>query len=145
MPQPRYNPTTNQFERVDANPSVQQFRGRFTAAQINAGASVLAAFAGAAYRLISGKMISIGGAAAGATAVVLLGTRAAGAVTLMSVAVAGLTQSTQVDLDDAAAAALADGASYTPLDANTAITIGKTGASLTGSTNVDVILEYVLE
>lgn len=145
MPQPRYNPTTNQYERVSANPAVQQFRGRFTAAQVNTGASVLAAVAGFAYRLISAKLIGIGGAAAGATAVVLLGTRAAGAVTLMSVAVAGLTQSAQVDLDDTAAAALADGASYTPLDANTPITIGKTGASLTGSTNVDVVIEYVLE
>ena len=40
---------------------------------------------------------------------------------------------------------LADGASFTPLDVNTAVTVGKTGASLTGSTNIDVIVTYALE
>jgi len=145
MAAPRYDATTNQMVRVDtANPAVLNTRQRFTAAQVNAGATVLAAVGGYAYRVISAKLVAIGGAAAGATAVVLLGTRS-GAVTLMSVAVAGLTQSALVDLDDAAAAALADGASFTPLDANTAITIGKTGGSLTGATSIDVILQYVLE
>jgi hypothetical protein len=40
---------------------------------------------------------------------------------------------------------LADGASFTANDENTAITIGKTGASLTGSTDVDVLLSYSID
>jgi hypothetical protein len=45
----------------------------------------------------------------------------------------------------AGAAVLADGASYVQNDVNTAITIGKTGSSVTTATSIDVILTYVLE
>lgn len=146
MAQARYSSTSNQMVRVDTdNPALLQIRTRVTAAQINAGLTLLPAVGGMAYRIVDIRLIAVGGAAAGATAVVVLGTRAAGSVTLMSVAVAGLTQSTAVDIDDAASAILADGASFTGLDVNTPVTIGKTGASLTGATNIDAIVRYALE
>lgn len=146
MPSTRYNPTANQMVRVDTdNPAAMQIRQRFTVAQINAGATVLAAVPGFAYRLIDAAMIAIGGAVSGATDVRLLGTRAAGSVALLLVAVAALTQSALVHAGDANATILADGASFTPLDANTAITIGKTGGSAATATHVDVILTYALE
>jgi hypothetical protein len=40
---------------------------------------------------------------------------------------------------------LADGASLTALDANTAVTIGKTGGTLATATHVDVLLDYTAE
>jgi hypothetical protein len=43
------------------------------------------------------------------------------------------------------AAILADGASYAANDASTAITIGKTGATITTATHFDVILSYAIE
>jgi len=146
MAAPRYNPTSNQMVRVDTdNPAVQQIRTRVTAAQVNAGLTLLAAVPGYAYRLIDVALIAIGGAASGATDVRILGTRAAGSVALLVAAVAGLTQSTLLRAGAANATLLADGTSHTPLDANTAITIGKTGGSLATATHVDVILTYALE
>jgi|KBSSwiStaDraftv2_1062776.scaffolds.fasta_scaffold09316_14 hypothetical protein len=153
MPQPRYNPTTNQMVRVDTdNPAVQHSRQRVTLAQLNAGFTLLAAVPGFAYRLVDITLIAIGGAVAGATDVRILGTRAAGSVALGIAAVAGLTQSTLLRLGSpfatagtASIVALADGASLTPLDANTAVTIGKTGGTATTATAVDVILTYALE
>jgi hypothetical protein len=146
MADPRYNPTSNRMVRNDTdNPGTLQVRLRFTAAQVNAGATVVPAVPGYAYRLLDAELIAIGGAAAGATDVRLLGTRAAGSVALLVVAVAALTQSALVRAGAANATLLADGTSHTPLDANTPITIGKTGGSLTGATSVDVILSYALE
>jgi hypothetical protein len=146
MGQPRYNPTTNSFVRVDTdNPAVQQQRTRVTLAQLNAGLTLLAAVPGMAYRLISCVLIPVGGAVTGATDVRILGTRAAGAVALIVAAVAGLTQSAVVESGDATSVVLADGASFTPLDANTAITIGKTGGAAATATAVDVVLLYALE
>jgi hypothetical protein len=146
MAQPRYNPVTNQFVRVDTdNPAVQQLRVRVTLAQLNAGLTLLAAVPGFAYRLISAALIPVGGAVTGATDVRLLGTRAAGSVALIVAAVAGLTQSAIVESGDATSVVLADGASFTPLDANTAITIGKTGGAAATATAVDVLLLYALE
>jgi hypothetical protein len=146
MAAPRYNPTSNQMVRVDTdNPAVQQIRTRVTAAQVNAGLTLLAAVPGFAYRMIDCALIAIGGAASGATDVRILGTRAAGSVALLVAAVAGLTQSALLRAGAANATLLADGASHTPLDANTAITIGKTGGSLTTATHIDVILTYALE
>jgi hypothetical protein len=131
--------------RTDDPADVQVIRTRFTIAQINAGASLLAAVAGFAYRLVDAKLIAIGGAVITATDVRILGTRAAGSVALLAVAVAALTQSAVVRAGAANAAVLADGASFTPLDANTAITVGKTGGVAAGATHVDVIAQYVLE
>jgi hypothetical protein len=148
MPQPRqpsYNSAENRMvaPESDAGSTLQQ-RTRVTAAQVNAGLILLAAVP-QAYRLLSAVLIAIGGAAAGATAVVLQGVRATTTVSLLSVDVAGLTRSTPVRMGDAAAVVLADGASHTALDTNTPITIAKTGGTLTGATHIDVVLTYALD
>jgi hypothetical protein len=142
---PRYNATTNQMVRTDAQADEQTVRRRCTAAEINAGVELLPAVPGYTYRMTDAKMIAIGGAASGATDVRILGTRAAGSVALLVVAVAALTQSALVRAGAANATVLADGASFTALDANTAVTVGKTGGSLATATHVDVTMSYVLE
>jgi hypothetical protein len=142
---PRYNATANQMVRTDAQADEQTVRRRCTVAEINAGVELLPAVPGYAYRMTDAKMIAIGGAASGATDVRILGTRAAGSVALLAVAIAALTQSAVVRAGAANATVLADGASFTPLDANTAVTVGKTGGSLATSTHVDVTMTYVLE
>jgi hypothetical protein len=142
---PRYDATRNQMVRSDDQADVQTIRTRFTVAQINTGATLLPAVPGYTYRLTDFTLIAIGGAASGATDVRLLGTRAAGSVALAIAAVAALTQSAIVKPNTANVTVLADGASFTALDANTAITVGKTGGSLATATHVDVIANYVLE
>jgi hypothetical protein len=144
---PRYDSTRNQMVRAESEDQsdLQTIRTRFTAAQINAGATLLPAVPGFTYRLTDLKMIAIGGAASGATDVRVLGTRAAGSVVLLAVAVAALTQSAVNRAGGANATVLADGASFTALDANTAVTVAKTGGSLATATHVDVIADYVLE
>jgi len=142
---PRYDATLNQMVRSDDQGDIQTIRTRFTAAQINSGATLLAAVPGFAYRLIDVTLIAIGGAASGATDVRVLGTRSAGSVALIVAAVAALTQSAIVKPNSANVTVLADGATFTPLDVNTAVTIGKTGGSLATATHVDVIANYVLE
>lgn len=131
---------------------LMQQRTRVTVAQINAGFTLLPALPGVKWRVDDLKLIAVGGAASGATDVRLLGTRAALSVALGIAAVAGLTQSTVLRLGSpfatagtASIVALADGASHTPLDANTAVTTGKTGGSLATSTAIDVLLTYVAD
>lgn len=125
---------------------VLQLRQRVTAAQVNAGLTLLAApGVGYKYRLVDVALIAIGGAAAGATTIDILATLAAASRKLLAAAIAGLTQSTVLRAGATNAAVLADGASFTANDENTAITIGKTGASLTGSTDVDVLLSYSID
>lgn len=141
----RYDASGNIMVRTDDQADVQNVRRRCTAAEINAGVSLLAAVPGYAYRVTDMSMIAIGGAATTATDVRILGTRAAGSVALLAVAVAALTQSALVRAGAANATLLADGASHTALDVNTAVTVGKTGGSLAGATHVDVIAAYVLE
>jgi hypothetical protein len=113
----------------------------FTAAEVNAGAELLPAIPGYAYRMYGAKATAIGGNAAGATTVDILGTQTT-AAKLVAHAVAALTQNTPVA--DGSANVLAAGASYAQNDVNTAITVGKTGASLTGSTSVLVQFLYTL-
>lgn len=141
---PRYDATKNQMVRDDDQADVQNIRTRFTLAQINAGATLLPAVPGFTYRLIDWTIIAVGGAAAGATSLDLLGTRT-GAVTLAAIAVAALTRSAAVKPNSANVTLLADGASHTPTDANTAITVGKTGGAMTTATHFDVIASYALE
>lgn len=131
---------------------LKQQRTRVTVAQINAGFTLLPAIPGVKWRIDDLKMIAIGGAASGATDVRLLGTRAGAGVALGIAAVAGLTQSTVLRLGSpfatagtASIVALADGASHTALDSNTAVTAGKTGGSLATSTAVDFLLSYVAD
>jgi hypothetical protein len=122
-----------------------QTRQRFTTAQVNAGATVLAApGAGLAYRLVDLVMIAVGGNAATATSVDIAGTRSASAVLLAVNAIAGLTRSAMLRLGATNSVVLADGASHTALDANTAITIAAVG-TLATATHIDVVMTYAVD
>lgn len=121
-------------------------RKRCTIAEVNAGVTLLAAPGiGFAYRMTDATMIAVGGAVTGATDVRILGTRAASSVALLVSAVAALTQSALLRAGATNAVILADGASFTVLDANTAITVGKTGGSAATATHVDVIVEFQVD
>lgn len=124
--------------------AVQNIRTRFTIAQINAGATILAAIPGHKYRLVSCTATAYGGAVGATTTVDVSGTVST-ARKLVAFAQASLTQSTVLKDGGTGATVLADGASYTANDANTAITIGKTGSDLTVATGVDINLCYVIE
>jgi hypothetical protein len=122
---------------------VQNVRQRFTVAEVNAGATLVAAVAGKSIRMVTCKAIAVGGAAGAVTTVDVLGTSTTGRK-LVAFAQANLTQSTVLTDGGTGAAVLADGASYTANDAGTAVTIGKTGSNVTTATHIDVIFDYVL-
>lgn len=124
--------------------AVQNIRTRFTIAQINNGATILPAIPGHKYRLVSCTATAYGGAVGATTTVDVSGTVST-ARKLVAFAQASLTQSTVLKDGGTGATVLADGASYTANDANTAITIGKTGSDLTVATGVDINLCYVIE
>jgi len=120
-------------------------RERVTIAQINAGYTLLNPARLGKYRLCDLTLIAIGGAAAGATSVDVKGTRSGSSVSLLVAAVAALTQSTVARIGAANMVVLADGASFTALDVNTAITIIKNGSDLTTATHIDVLMEYAVD
>lgn len=131
------------IRRIGANS--QTLRTRVLTADVNAGLTLLAALAGYKYRLLDAFAIAIGGAASAVTTVDLLGTQAASGVKLVAFGQAALTQSALVRAGSAGGVLLADGASFAINDVNTAITIGKTGASLATSTAIDVFVTYAIE
>lgn len=120
-------------------------RTRVAIADINAGLTLLAALAGWKYRLLDAYAIAVGGAAAAVTTVDVLGTQAASGVKLVAFGQAALTQSALVRAGSSGGVILADGASFAINDVNTAITIGKTGSSITTAVSVDVMLTYAIE
>jgi len=120
-------------------------RTRFTVAQINAGATLVAAVAGYTLRMIECSMIAIGGAASAVTTIDVKGVQAASGVVLVAFAQASLTQSTELRAGDSGSTILADGASHVANDANTAITVIKAGSDVATATSIDVILTYALE
>lgn len=124
---------------------VRQLRSRVTIANVNAGATLLPALAGRKYRLTDAALISVGGAAGAVTTVDILGTQSTSSVKLLAGAQANLTQSALVRAGGTGGTILADGASFVACDTNTAITIGKTGSSVTTATHIDVLLSYVIE
>lgn len=132
-------------KRVIIADTVRTVRQRFTIAQVNAGATLLAALAGYKYRMVDCKAIAVGGAAVAVTTVDVLATLSSSSRKLVAFAQASLTQSAVLTAGGSGAAVLADGASYTANDANTAITVGKTGSDITTATHIDVIFDYVLE
>src|SRR5690606_9300796 len=95
-------------------------RQRFTTAQVNAGATVLAAVPKFQYQLVDVKLIAIGGAASGADSVDIIATQSASGVKLYAAEDAALTQNTVVGVGTANTAVLAAGASYVANDVNTA-------------------------
>jgi len=117
-------------------------RHRVTTAEVNAGHELLPAISGYKYRVHDVALIAIGGNAATATTVDVLGTQSSSGVKLLAAAVAGLTRSTVLRAGATNATVLADGASFAECDANTAITIGKTGSDLATATHIDVLLTY---
>ena len=123
---------------------VYNVRQRFTIAQVNAGATLVAAVSGKSIRMVGCKAIAVGGAAGAVTTVDILGTSTT-ARKLVAFAQASLTQSAVLADGGTGGAVLADGASYTANDANTAVTIGKTGSNVTTATHIDVIFVYVLD
>ena len=135
---------TATITQLNVTDSVLSTRKRFTIAQVNAGATLVAAVAGKSIRMVNCKAIAVGGAAGAVTTVDVLATLSTGRK-LVAFAQANLTQSTVLTAGGTGAAVLADGASYTANDASTAVTVGKTGSSVTTATHIDVIFDYVLE
>lgn len=127
-----------------AGPLVHNVRTRFTIAQVNAGATILAAAAGYQYRLVDAAAIAVGGNVGAVTTVDILGTQTT-SVKLVAFAQASLTQSTVLRAGDSGGDVLADGASFVANDANTAITIDITGSDATVATHIDVLLSYTVE
>lgn len=115
-------------------------RTRVTTAQVNAGLTLLPAVSGLKWRVVDSSMIAIGGAASGATTVDLVATQGAASVKLVAAAVAGLTQNALLRMGAANSAILAGGVSFVQNDANTAVSINKTGSDLATSTHIDVLL-----
>jgi len=123
---------------------VQTIRTRFTTAEVNAGATLLPAVPGYKYRMVDAYLIAIGGNAATATSVDVYGTLSTSR-NLITAAVAGLSRSAVARAGATNIAVLADGASFTDNDANTAITVGVSGDPLATATHIDVCVSYVLE
>lgn len=122
-----------------------QVRKRFSIAEINAGATVLPALPGFAYRMVDAAAIAIGGNVGATTGVDLTATLTTSRK-LVAFKTAGLTQSTLLRAGTATnGVILADGASFTANDANTAITVIKDGADLTTATHVDILLTYCID
>jgi predicted RecA/RadA family phage recombinase len=119
-------------------------RKRIAVASVNAGATLLAAIAGAQYRMVHAQAIAIGGAAGAVTTVDILATLSSSRK-LVAFAQASLTQSTVLKDGGTGAAVLADGASYTANDAGTAVTVGITGSAITTATSIDFSIDFVLE
>jgi len=123
----------------------QVLRRRFTIAEINAGAVLLTAVPDFGFRMIGCRAIAIGGAVGATTTVDVSGVASATGRKLVAYAQANLTQSTVLNDGATGGTVLADGASYTKNDNNTAVSVGKTGSSLTTATHVDIIFTYVAE
>jgi hypothetical protein len=126
-------------------------RHRVSAAEVKAGHTIVAAVAGYQHRIVDCSMIAIGGNAATATSVDLLCTQGGSSIRPVVNGVAALTRSARVSMGEAPAAGastiLADGASFAPLDANTAIQVKQQsgGSDLATATHIDVILTYVTD
>lgn len=131
-------------KKLSDNDVVFFIRQRFTIAEINAGANLLPALSRGKYQMVAAAMIAVGGAVAAVTTVDILATLAAASRKLLAAAQANLTQSTVIKDGATGGAVLADGASYTANDLNTAITVGKTGADVTTATHVDVLFWYLI-
>lgn len=122
-------------------------RIRTSIANVNAGATLLAAVTGRKWRLVEAKVIAIGAnvTSTTATGVAIIGTQSASGVNLLTVAKADLTRSA-VNSTEVNGTVLADGASFVDNDADTAITIAADGGTdLAGASNIDVIITASLE
>lgn len=145
---PKYVNGVLMFDAGPLIPGVTHtLRHRVTAAEVNAGHTVLAAIPGFKYRIVDCKMIAIGGNAATATSVDLVATQGASAIRPVVNAVAGLTRSAVLRMGASNSTVLADGASTAVLDANTAVSISKQsgGSNLATATHIDLLLDFTVE
>ena len=135
------------LEQLFVPGAVRNLRRRATTAEVNAGLELLPALPGYKYRLVDVTLIAIGGNAATATSVDIVGTSGTSAVRPIVAAVAALTRSAVVKPNSANVAVLADGASFVAMDENSGIYVSKqaAGSNLATATHVDVILDYVIE
>ena len=129
---------------VQVDNVVKNIRTRFTVAEVNAGATILAAISGYKYRMVDCTIAAQGGSAATGTAVIIVGTQTS-AVSLVSFAQAQLTDDCYLKPGITGTTILANGVSFLANDANTAITIAKTGSSFATVTHFDVNFTYVIE
>jgi hypothetical protein len=127
------------------NGLLQSRRVRVSAANFLAGYVLLPAVPSFGYRLVGADMIAVGGGVGGSTTLDIVGVQSGVNQKLTAMAIAGLTQSTRVSVGSASTTILADGASFARNDINTPITLGVTGAAITGATSVDVFLSYIVE
>lgn len=147
FPKSRYIKDTNGVPTFVEFGVTKTQRTRVTTAQVNAGFTLLPALPGVKWRLVDATLIAIGGNAATATSVDLIGTKAGSASRPLVAAIAALTRSTVARMGASNMVVLADGASLTAHDNNSAITIGTQsgGSGLATATHIDAILTYVAE
>ena len=127
---------------------VQSQRISTTIANVNSGTTLLPAVPGKSYRVSGIKIIAVGGTATStnATGIAISGTQSTSAVALFTVAKAGLVRSTINTDSSANTTVLADGASFEPCDAGTALTIASVGGTdMATATNIKVIITYTLQ
>lgn len=127
---------------------IKSFRQRVAAASLTTAGVALSccpALPGVRWRLFDAALIAIGGNATTSTSINIAGTVSAAASELLVVAVAALTRSALVRAGAANAVILADGASFTQMDANTGLTLHSVGGTLTVSTFVDFFVDYVAD
>jgi predicted RecA/RadA family phage recombinase len=138
--------TTGEVAVCDCCPCSETvtLRKRVAIADVNAGATIVPAIAGRRYRLVDGFAVAIGGAVGAVTTVDILGTVTT-ARKLIAFGQAALTQSTVVRAGGTGGTLLADGASFTQNDANTALTVGITGSAATTATHIDFVLTYAID
>jgi hypothetical protein len=144
-PKSRYINGTLVFDRaVNYVGLLHEKRTRLTLAQANAGTTLLAAIPGYKYRLVDAEIVAVGGAAGAGTSIEIAATSGGSGRDLVTFAQAQMTRSAVLRAGATGAAVLADGASFTANDANTAITQTATGTFDT-ATHFDVLLKYTLE
>ena len=124
---------------------VNYVKKRFTAAEVNAGDTILAAKPGYKYRMIDCSMAAEGGNAATATSVEVSATQSTSVVDLISNTVGILTDDALVRMGITNSTLLANGAWADANDANTAITISCTTNNLATATHINVYMTYVVE
>lgn len=123
----------------------QTIRKRVTIAEVNAGVTILPAIAGFGYRMVDAYIVAIGGNVATATGIDLTATLST-ARKLVAFKTAGMTQSTMLRAGTATnGVLLADGASFTKNDNNTAVTLIKDGSDVATATHLDISVTFVIE
>lgn len=135
--------TTN--KRLSGPAQANVYRERVPIADVNAGTTLLPAVPGYKYRIHYFAAIAYGGAVGTLTSVELNGTQSSSVVDLASFAQANLTQSTYLGPESTGTTLLADGASFAICDANTAISVSKTGGAGDTATGIDFLLIYSVE